>query len=216
MTTSTTRADPVRHMAARFAIFGLVGFALWAQVYRIERPASAQGEPAQDIYMTATPALPSPALAPVVDLAQPTPEPAALAQAQQLPAPQWTAEQLAPAPAIAPPIELPVPDTGAYLANVGAQAEHSPRGDVDDPPMAQTGPILMPASGDQPAYIVAPIGAVVPDAMAAAVPPISAAQAEVIGARTSNGCAMGQVFFPRTGCHTPGSGGPQPGAVSER
>jgi hypothetical protein len=215
MTTSTPRADPVRHMAARFAIFGLVGVALWANVYRMERPAAAQGEPPQDIYMTATPALPSPALAPVVDLAQPTPEPAALAQAQQLPAPQWTAEQLAPVAVADAPAALPEPST-SYLENVGAQADHSPRGNVDEPPPAQTGPILMPASDGQPAYIVAPVGAVVPDAMAAAVPPISAAQAEVIGARTSNGCAMGQVFFPRTGCHTPGSGGPQPGAVSER
>jgi len=216
MTTSTPRADPARTLAARFAIFGLVGLALWAQVYRIERPVSAQGEP--DIILQATPtaALPTPALAaPVVDLSQPTPEPAALAQAQQLPAPQWTAEQLAPVIVESAPAALPEP-SASYLENVGAQADHSPRGNVDEPPPAQTGPILMPATGDQPAYIVAPIGAVVPDAMAAAVPPISAAQAEVIGARTSNGCAMGQVFFPRTGCHTPGSGGPQPGAVSER
>lgn len=212
MTTTRPRND----IAARCAIFALLALALWANVYHIERPASAQADP-QDIILTATPALPTPALAaPLVDLAQSTPIPDALAVAPaELPAPVWPADA-APAMAIAPPIELPVPDTGAYLAVVGAQAEHSPRGDVAPLDAAQTGPMLMPAVGDTPAYIVVPQGAeMAPGAIASSVPPISADQAAILAQRESNTCPSGMVFYPRTGCHLEGSGGPMPGAVGE-
>lgn len=45
------------------------------------------------------------------------------------------------------------------------------------------------------------------------VPTISAAQAENYASRGSGSCPAGQVFVPRSGCHTPGSGGAMPGAV---
>jgi hypothetical protein len=45
------------------------------------------------------------------------------------------------------------------------------------------------------------------------LPTISAAQAESYANRGSGGCAEGQVFVPRVGCHTPGSGGAMPGSV---
>jgi hypothetical protein len=48
---------------------------------------------------------------------------------------------------------------------------------------------------------------------AIAMPTISAAQAESYSNRGSGGCAEGQVFVPRVGCHTPGSGGAMPGSV---
>lgn len=235
MDTTANRTDPVGTLAARFAVFGLLGLALWANVYPMERPAAAQTDPGIIIQIaTPTPSLPTPALAaPIVDMAQPTPEPEALPapiaveSPAALPAPIWSAADLAyvpeaPATSVTSPDAAPAPeaDPSAYLDNVGAQAAHSPRGDVSDPPMSQTGPILMPAVDDQPAYIVAPVGsdaAPAPAApmIAAAVPPISDAQAAVLADRESNTCAPGQVFYPRTGCHTPGSGGKMPGAVGE-
>lgn len=51
-------------------------------------------------------------------------------------------------------------------------------------------------------------------AQAATVQPISDAQIATFSNRGSGGCAPGQVFYPRSGCHTPGSGGPQPGSVA--
>jgi hypothetical protein len=102
-----------------------------------------------------------------------------------------------------------------YLANVGAQAAHSPRGDVPAaPPAFDAGPVaLPPENGAQ--TVIDPNPAPAPLVSAELVPTTSAAQAAIGLSRESNTCAAGQIFYPRTGCHTPGSGGPQPGAVGE-
>ncbi len=98
-----------------------------------------------------------------------------------------------------------------YLQNVGAQAPHSPRSQPTAAPVeAQAQPQPQPAADvAPPAQDAAPIV----EAQPIALPTIEPAQAEVIGARQSNGCAPGQVFMPRSGCHTPGSGGAMPGPV---
>lgn len=46
------------------------------------------------------------------------------------------------------------------------------------------------------------------------IPPISAEQAANYASRGSGTCPAGQVFVARVGCHTPGSGGAMPGAVT--
>ncbi len=204
-TTTTPRND----LIARYAVYGLCALALWAGVRAVERPTESAR--AQDIILqaTATPALPTPALAPVVDLALPTPVPLDVAP-PSLPAPVWPAD-MTPVTAQEAP-GATEGDNAEYLAVVGAQAAHSPRGDVDDPPPSmQSGPILYPDQN----IIIDPNPAPPPVGMAVAVPAISAAQAQVLGARTSDSCPLGQVFYPRTGCHLEGSGGPQPGAVGE-
>ncbi len=208
MTTTTPRND----LLARYAVYGLCALALWAGVRAVERPAESAR--AQDIILqaTATPALPSPALAPVVDLALPTPVPVDIVP-PALPTPVWPAD-VAPVAAQDGSGEAQV-DNADYLANVGAQAAHSPRGDVDEPPPSMDiGPIAVPLPSGA-ILVTNPVLPAPAPAMAVAVPAISAAQAQVLGARTSDTCPDGQVFYPRTGCHAEGSGGPQPGAVGE-
>lgn len=188
------RRDPI----ARGVLLVLLGAALYLNVVTLSPPVQAQSDTTTIIYVQPTPALPTadPALAidvppvdgaaPALELAAPTPEP-------------WIA-----------PTEPPPVDNSDYLANVGAQEGHSPRGDVAHPPSFTTGDVHDPEinGGD---YIV--IVATALPSYAVAVPPLSDAQAAVLAERDSNGCASGQVFMPRTGCHTPGSGGAQPGAV---
>lgn len=226
---------PRRDTLAIYAVYGLLALMLYAGVRQIERPAdNAQ---AQDIIImaTPTPALPTaaPAIAPIVDA---------------LPTPAWTAPAAAPAtepppaaysgaPSASGP-EIGAGGPGDYIANVGAQAPHSPRGDVappvDEPVEDNSAPdgcpfpivngicgngVLAKTVPDDDAFGSKPI-ADSPDPqhsepLAVAVPPISDAQAAIIGARTSATCPAGQVFYPRTGCHLEGSGGPMPGAVGE-
>ena len=209
-----TNTTPRNDMLARYAVYGLCALAMWAGVRSLEHPAdSAQ---AQDIHLFATeaptPALPTPALdAPGLVLIAPTPT------ANELPAPVWPVQN---APVASQDGSGAAQDAqgGDYIANVGAQAAHSPRGDVDAPASFETGPIAQPANGDGMIVVIDPNGSNTDplEGIAAAVPHISQAQAQVIGARTSNGCPDGQIFYPRTGCHLEGSGGPQPGAVGER
>ena len=117
----------------------------------------------------------------------------------------------APLPAALPTAPAALPTAATYLQNVGAQAPHSPRSLPTAAPVeAQAQPQPQPAADvAPPAQDAAPAI----EAQPAALPTIEPAQAEVIGARTSNGCAPGQVFMPRSGCHTPGSGGAMPGPV---
>ncbi len=206
MTTTTPRND----LLARYAVYGLCALALWAGVRAVERPTESAR--AQDIILqaTATPALPTAVLAPVVGLAPPTLVPVDIVP-PSLPTPAWPAD-MAPVTAQEAPGATEGAGGGDYIANVGAQAAHSPRGDVDDPPPAmQSGPILYPDQN----IIIDPNPAPPLPGMAVAVPAISSAQAQILGARQSDTCPAGQVFYPRTGCHLEGSGGPQPGAVGE-
>lgn len=219
------RNDPI----ARIALFVMLAAALWANVYQFQTApdsALAQSPGFRIIDATPTPALPTPAELPALDLAvaTPTPEPAPTA------APGWldqglaavgnAGDQFAADQAAALAAEQAAADAKAaadraqYLANVGAQASHSPRGDNPEPPPSYgTGPVAFPANDEQPAMIIDPNVPAPDAALAAAVPAISADQAAVIDQRESNGCAAGQIFYPRTGCHTPGSGGDMPGAV---
>lgn len=208
------RNDPI----SKVLLLGLLAAALWANVRNIEHPAQAlaSGDPFAVIDASPTPALPT---APPVELP---------ALAVPTPAPELVGGELIGDPAIVPdevpPGDPPIDpiDNSDYLANVGAQAPHSPRGDSSDPPPSQTGPVLIPASGDEPASILVPAGSPDPNAppaapevpaMAVAVPHTTEVQAAVAAERESRGCAPGQVFYPRSGCHTPGSGGDMPGAV---
>ena len=206
------KRDPI----ARSVLLGLVGLVCFLAIARFD-VAAPEAAQAQGVIILGTP-VPTPAL--------PTPEPGQLAivttpELIMVPPPgSPMAVNQAPAnyqpipveqPAAAP---APAVENNDYLANVGAQAPHSPRGDVAQAPAYSTGPIAVPA--DNGVIIIDnpnPPSPPAVDAMAAAVPPISQEQAAVIGERQSNGCAVGQVFYPRTGCHTPGAGGPQPGAV---
>jgi hypothetical protein len=223
------RNDPF----ARLALIALFALALWANVSQFRSSTPAQASPGYTILegpATATPALPTPA--PALAFALPTPTPAMQIEQPDTSAPllaNWLDQQLAQAgdlseqfardQAAALASEQAASQAAAeqaqYLANVGAQAAHSPRGDVPEPPPSfDAGPIaLPPENGVQ--IIIDPAPAPALADVAHAVPPISAEQAVVIAARQSNGCAAGQIFYPRTGCHTPGSGGAQPGAVGE-
>lgn len=219
--------DPLARAVLLLMVAGVI-YALFDTVNGSSTPdAQAQGTIILDA--TATPALPQSApdrLALGFAVATPTPAPGWLDQ--QLAAAsdaangfaQGQADQLAQeqadAQAEAARLVAEQAARDQYLANVGAQAAHSPRGDVSQPPPSQTGPILYP---DRNA-IVQPVGYDTPPPpvpaqpqIAVAVPHISEAQADVLSQRDSNGCAPGQVFYPRTGCHTTGSGGAQPGAV---
>lgn len=192
--TIPTRNDPI----ARLVVFAFIALALWATF--APRRSDVQ---AQDIIIldaTPTPALPTPALAldPAIVFSLPTPV--------------WIPADL---PAVTSPDGTTATEGsegGDYLANVGAQAEHSPRGDVDHPQSFDSGPLLLPEQH----IIIDPSAPAEDPGIAIAVPHISDAQAAVIGARTSHGCAAGELFYPRTGCHLPGSGGALPGAVGER
>jgi len=220
MTLSIPRQrDPL----ARAALLLLVAGVIYALTLTVGGSSTPQAQ-AQDtiLYATATPALPAFTPAPVLGFAVATPTPAPGWLDQGLAAVGAAGDQFAQGQADQLAQEQDAARIAAeqsqYIANVGAQAEHSPRGDVSEPAPSQTGPIVQPASGDQPSYIIAPAGydpkpAAPLAGIAEAVPQISQEQAAVIGARQSNGCAVGEVFYPRTGCHQPGSGGPQPGAV---
>lgn len=212
MNFTTLNLPQQRDPLARIVLFLLIGLALYANVVSISTPVSAQsGGPGEIILMaTPTPALPTPALAelPAITLDEPVTYPAVDGAPVALPAPVWPD---------APPAQPVAPASDDYLANVGAQAEHSPRGDTVPPaPAHESGPILY--TDEQGEYIVepaAPTHAPALPAIAVAVPPITAEQAAILAARDSHGCAAGEVFYPRTGCHFPGSGGPMPGAVGE-
>ena len=204
---------------ARFALIALVCSVIYLALANVDgttRPAQAQ-----DIIIyeaTPTPALPiADPPAPALAFALPTPtaqpwidtalgaideaadafadDQAAQLAREQVEAARIAAEQLA---------------QEQYLANVGAQAAHSPRGDVQTPPSYDTGPVEV-----SPGVIIDPQPAPAPEAIAVAAPRISVEQAAIIGQRESNGCASGEVFYPRTGCHLPGSAGAMPGAVGE-
>lgn len=213
------RNDPI----ARIALFVMLAVALWANVYQFQTApdsALAQGPGFRIIDATPTPALPTPAELPALDLAVATPVPELAPTA----APGWldqglvavgtAGDQFASDQAAALAAEQAAADQAQYLANVGAQAAHSPRGDnPEQPPAYGTGPVSFPATDDQPAMIIDPNMPAPDPQLAAAVPAISADQAAVLAQRESNGCAPGEVFYPRTGCHMPGSGGDMPGAV---
>ena len=100
-----------------------------------------------------------------------------------------------PAPAYSAPTPTLQP---AQAEIIGQQQPHAIRGAEPTPAPAQPAP-----------EFVAPVE--LPPA--APVPTIQPAQATVIGARQSNGCATGEVFYPRSGCHATGSGGAMPGPV---
>jgi len=192
-------------MLARWAVYGLLCLALWAGVKGLERPAdSAQAQGVIPVFATDAPAAPTPTLGlPSYGLSAPTMIPEQVTP----PAPVWPADVLAAAPAPA------AQDNGDYIANVGAQAAHSPRGDVEpQAPSYEAGPVAYPDQG----VIIDPSGVNAPvEGIAVAVPPISAAQVAVLSTRQSNTCPGAEIFYPRTGCHLKGSGGPQPGAVGE-
>jgi len=197
---TTTRSND---MLARWFVYGLATIALWAGVHQLERPAdSAQAQGTIPVFATDAPAAPTPTLGlPSYGLAAPTMIPEQVTP----PAPVWPADVLASAPEAAPQ-----PD---YLDVVGAQAAHSPRGDVEpQAPSYEAGPVAYPDQG----IVIDPSGVNAPaEGIAVAVPPISAAQIAVLSTRQSNTCPSGETFYPRTGCHAEGSGGPQPGAVGE-
>lgn len=209
--TIPTQRDPLARGALLLLIAGVI-YALAATLGSTSTPqAQAQGVIILDA--TATPALPEWTPVPAVELAAATPAPGWLDR--QLASAADTANgfandqanQLAHEQADAAAAEQAAHDQ--YLANVGAQAAHSPRGDVNAPPAYTSGPVVYPAEN----IIIDPNPAPAPAGIAVQSPPISQEQAAIIGARQSNGCAAGEVFYPRTGCHQPGSGGPQPGAV---
>lgn len=184
--TLPTQRDPI----ARMALFALIGVALYLAAYAAPQPAQveAKANPViafQTVVATPTLAPIEPTAAPAEAAAPPTMAPVALAEP--------TAEP-------APVADAPPADPAAYLANVGDQAPHSPRG--SDRNEVQ----ILPTAAPPPSEVD-------PNAQAAPLPTLAPAQAAVIGARQANGCAPGQVFVPRSGCHTPGSAGPQPGAV---
>jgi len=192
-----TRNDPL----ARLAVIALLALALWSSVIQLEQPAAdAQG--IIILEATPTPTLPTPALSdPALLLIAPTIAPA-IAPAAESPA--LTSPDAAPATI--------APDPAEYIQIVGAQADHAIRdGSSDAPPAYETGPILIPDEN----IIVDPNPPSAEPGIAVAVPPITSDQALVLAQRTSHGCPIGQTFYPRTGCHLSGSGGPQPGAVGE-
>ena len=224
--TIPTRNDPAAR-AGLFALLAAVAYIAFSTLGQVA-PTSAQS----DIILMATPqptaALPTPAPGvPAFALAVPTPESASWVDQAlggvNVAAHQFADEQaarLSSEQAAAQAAEAQAAAEQAardqYLANVGAQAAHSPRGDVPQPaPSFETGPIVQPPDSAGQVIVIDPNPAPVAPApqIAVAVPHISAEQAVVIGERQSNGCAPGEVFYPRTGCHLPGSGGPQPGAV---
>lgn len=111
----------------------------------------------------------------------------------------------APPPAAATPATL---DNSQYLANVAAQAPHSPRSEPTAAP-AQAAPATQPKA---PAA-AQPEAPAAPAADAAPIPTLPPEQAAIIAGQQSNSCPAGQKFYPRTGCHAEGSAGPMPGPV---
>lgn len=113
----------------------------------------------------------------------------------------YSADKPAPAAPPAPAYSAPIPTLQPAQAEIiGAQQPHAIRGAEPTPAPAQPAP-----------EFVAPVE--LPPA--APVPTIDGAQAEIIGTRQSNGCAAGETFYPRVGCHATGSGGAMPGPVGE-
>lgn len=202
----TLSIPPRRDPVARGVLLSLIMLVAWAAIARPGVESVQAQNDAQIIILDATPtaAIPTPAIsAPELALIGATPESVVYTPAQ-LPAPDWPAAPIA--------VHVPAPDP-AYLANVGAQAPHSPRGDVVHAPSHQSGPIQY--TDTEGAYIIEPIAPAVPAIAVAGPGPLSDAQRAVLAARESHGCATGEVFYPRTGCHLPGSGGAMPGAVGE-
>lgn len=223
------RNDPF----ARLTLLALFALALWANVRQFATPPeSAAASPGYTIIeqQSPTPALPTPrnAVAPSLALSTPTAQAETAGDKAPILA-NWldqslngvaaSADQFADEQAAALADEQAraqaADEQAQYLANVGAQAAHSPRGDAPtDPPSFDAGPVaLPPENGVQ--LVIDPNPAPAEPIAAELVPTTNAAQAAIGAARESNGCAAGQIFYPRTGCHTPGSGGPQPGAVGE-
>lgn len=194
---------------AMLFVYGLITLIAVAGVRQFTRPEANANAQENRVFWTPTPALATavPTDAPAATLTAPT-----LEGAPEATGPAYLDVSPDPAPQNGAQ-EADVPDNGSYIANVGAQAAHSPRGDVALPePQYDGGPIVYPDQNIivDPSSVNAP-----PEGVAVAVPHIGADQAAIIGARQSATCPDGQVFYPRTGCHAPGSGGPQPGAVGE-
>ena len=223
------RRDP----AARIALIGMACAVIYLAFANVTAPDQARAQ--ADIIIEATPALPTPAQdSPAFAWSVPTPTPAgALVPTagpgwldQQLAALADAGDQLAVDQAAQLAAEQEAARIAAeqaaaeqvardqYLANVGAQAPHTPRSAPPAPPQHTGGPILYPDENViiQPVE-VAPAAPPAQPAIAVAVPAISDDQRAVLAERDSNGCAAGEVFYPRTGCHAPGSGGEMPGAV---
>lgn len=187
--------DPI----ARLALFALVGAALWVAAATPSAPTLAQAEQPpivaiQKEIVIATPTLGLP------EPTAPAPMVPGLAGAQ--PTPQPPIARVEPTQEPAPVVEAPAADAADYVANVGEQAPHSPRGDN------RGEIIIVPTAAPEPSEVD-------PNAQAVPIPTLAPEQAAVIAQRQSNGCAPGQVFVPRSGCHTPGSGGAQPGPVGQ-
>ena len=206
MLTIPQKRDPF----ARGILIALIGAIVYTLISTLT-VATPEAVSAQDIILIATPTLGLPMRDnPAFALEAPTPTAApwidqALNEATEI-AQQFADDQAAQLAA----------EREQYLANVGAQAAHSPRGDVDHPPTFQTGPIAQPVNADNEIIVIDPNPVVVTaPRYAAAVPAISPDQAAVLSARQSNGCAAGEIFYPRSGCHLPGSGGVMPGAVGQ-
>lgn len=174
--TLPTQRDPI----ARMALFALVASALYLAAYAAPQPAQAEAKANpviafQTVVATPTLGLPQPTAAPVEAAAPPTMAPVALVEPTADPA---------------PPADAPPPDPGAYIANVGEQAPHSPRG-------SERGEVqIVPTAAPEPSQVD-------PNAQAVPIPTLAPEQAAVMAQRTANGCAPGQVFVPRSGCHTP-------------
>ncbi len=219
-TLTQSRPDPI----AKFTLIGSVAGVLclaWLGVQAATVPMPAGAAP---VTLVATPqpaqaeafdAVPAPAdPAPTADPAPPPSDPAPeAAPVMSVP----TAEP--PVIAAAPPTAADAPASAAvqsaplqpeYAAVIQAQAAHSPRGDVEvaapapvEVPLPSGAVVLNPAPAPEPSQVD-------PNAHAVPAAPLGAEYAENIQARQSNSCPDGQVFYPRSGCHAPGSGGTQP------
>lgn len=172
--TLPTNPDPI----ARVGLGAILIAAVYLALALPSVPAQAQAEPItiiQKEILIATPTLgvPEPTPAPAQVAAPPTLQPVAIVEPTQEPDAQADA--------------APQAD---YLAQVAEQAPHSPRGD-------NRGEIqIIPTAAPPPSQVD-------PNAQAVALPTIAPAQAQALLARTANGCQPGQVFIPRSGCHTP-------------
>lgn len=218
----TLNIPPKRDPIARLSLIACAALVAYAAFVSATAPQQAAAQ--SDIIIieaTPTPALPTPSVPMGFAVAVPTPTPAL--SEQPAAAPSWVDQALG---AVGTSVDQFVGDQAAaladeqdaaaqaqYLANVGAQAEHSPRGDVSSPAAFVPGMVAQPVNADNEIIIIDPQPSAQLAGIAEAVPQISAEQSAVLAQRQSNGCAAGQVFYPRTGCHTPGSGGGMPGAV---
>ena len=215
------RKDPL----ARFILLAMFASVCYMAVMSITatvEPAQAQGVIIINGTPQPTPPLPTSDPALVFAVATPTPQgwlDTALGNASAA-ADQFAADQQAQLAAEQAAAQAQAEADAAaqaahdqYLANVGAQAKHSPRGDVQATPAFQSGPVAAPNGIviiDNPS---AAATAVPLPGYAQVVPTISDEQKAVLAERDSNSCPPGEIFYPRAGCHTPGSSGPQPGPV---